>query len=132
MADNPSVIFMESSPNIGGQELQLLQQMEQLNSLGWETHLFCKQTSRIFDEAKIRGLSVESFSFRNALHVPSIWKISCRLRQIKPIAVILHSGHDAIVGAISTRLSYVFSRFRPKIVRMRTYQPGIPGSFPYN
>ena len=47
------------------------------------------------------------------------------------MALICHSGHDAIVGAIAAKWVGIF-RSRPKIIRMRTYQPGVPSAFPYN
>ena len=50
-----AVLFLESSKNIGGQELQLLQQMQELNRLGWTTKLLCKPQSRIHDFAFVAG-----------------------------------------------------------------------------
>ncbi|WP_410500014.1 glycosyltransferase family 4 protein [Chitinibacter sp. S2-10] len=123
-----SVLFMESSMNIGGQELQLLQQMSVLQQQGWAVSLLCKTGSRIEAFAKARGLDVDTIRFRNALHIPSILQVRRHLQQFKPAAVIVHSGHDANIGAIAC---HSLGRRRPMIVRMRTYQPGIPNSFPY-
>jgi glycosyltransferase involved in cell wall biosynthesis len=126
-----TVLFLESSKNIGGQELQLLQQMQELNQLGWTTKLLCKPQARIHDFAISQGLDVQGLGFRNALHIPSIIAVIKIIRKLKPIALICHSGHDAIVGAIAARVIGLFQA-RPQIIRMRTYQPGLPSSFTYN
>lgn len=126
-----NVLFLESSKNIGGQELQLLQQMQELNLLGWSTRLLCKYDSRIYDHALSLGLDVERAAFKNALHLPSIFWVIDQLRQLKPRVLLCHSGHDAIVGSLAARIWGLFN-VRPKIVRMRTYQPNIPKSFSYN
>ncbi len=125
------VLFLESSKNIGGQELQLLQQMHELNKLGHATKLLCKPGSRVYDFAISHGLNVELIGFRNALHLPSIFAIVRQILTFRPAALICHSGHDAIVGSLAARLM-VFFGMGPKVIRMRTYQPGIPSSFAYN
>lgn len=124
-------LFLESSKNIGGQELQLLQQMHELNKLGYETKLLCKPGSRVFDFAISHGLNVELIGFRNALHLPSIFAIVRQILTFRPAALICHSGHDAIVGSLAARLIRFFA-VGPTVIRMRTYQPGIPSSFAYN
>ncbi len=126
-----TVFFLESSKNIGGQELQLLQQMQELNQLGWRTKLLCKPQARIHDFAISQGLDVQGLGFRNALHISSIIAVIKVIRELKPIAIICHSGHDAIVGAVAARVIGLFQS-RPRIIRMRTYQPGVPSSFTYN
>ena len=126
-----AVLFLESSKNIGGQELQLLQQMQELNRLGWTTKLLCKPQSRIHDFALSKGLDVQATGLRNALHIPSIIEVIKNIRALKPSALVCHSGHDAIIGAIAARIVGLFHN-RPRIIRMRTYQPGIPSSFTYN
>ncbi len=126
-----SILFLESSKNIGGQELQLLQQMHELNKLCYETRLLCKPGSRIYDFAISHELNVELISFRNALHLPSIFDVVCQILTFRPVALICHSGHDAIVGSLAAKLMGLFG-IGHKVIRMRTYQPGIPSTFAYN
>ena len=126
-----TVLFFESSKNIGGQELQLLQQMQELNRLGWQTKLLCKRHARIHDFAVSKGLDVKALGFRNALHLPSIIAVIKVIRSFKPSVLICHSSHDAVIGAIAARLLGLFQS-RPQVIRMRTYQPGMPSSFTYN
>lgn len=124
------VLFLESSNNIGGQELQLLQQMQELNQRGWQTKLLCRPQARIYEFAIAKGMDVLAVDFRNALHIPSIKLVAKEIAQLKPLALICHSGHDSIVAAMSVKFMRISCR--PKLIRMRTYQPGMPSSFPYN
>jgi glycosyltransferase involved in cell wall biosynthesis len=123
-----AVLFLESSMNIGGQEFQLLQQMTELQQRGWRTRLVCKPNSRISHHALALGLEVVTARFRNALHLPSILTVRRQLIELNASAVIVHSGHDANIGALASRLC---GRKRPIVIRMRTYQNGLPQAFPY-
>ena len=122
------ILFSESGPNLGGQELQLLQQMTALRGRGVEVKLVCKATSAIYRAAQERGLDVEVVAFRNSLHLPSILKLAKLMRAWRPDAVISHSGHDANNCALAASLL----RSRPLLVRARTYQHGIPHAWTYN
>ncbi|WP_259462935.1 glycosyltransferase family 4 protein [Pectobacterium parmentieri] len=112
-----TVFFLESSKNMGGQEWQLLQQMEALNARGFTTSLFCNAKGRINGEARARGLSVNNLPFRNSCHLPTIRGLRNEIKRQRPIACICHSGHDAnnLCIAALTLLN------RPKIIRSRTY-----------
>jgi glycosyltransferase involved in cell wall biosynthesis len=123
-----SVLFSESSPDLGGQELQLLQQMQALNARGIMTHLLCRPGAKIATKAGQLGLATTAVPFRNSVHFPSIWRVRKCLVSLRPEALICHSGHDTNVCALAARLV----RNRPVILRSRTYQPGVPGSFAYN
>jgi glycosyltransferase involved in cell wall biosynthesis len=123
------VLFTESSPNLGGQELQLLQQARGLASRAIEVRLLCPRRSRIADEAGQYGVPVSTVTFRNSLHPPSVLRVRQVLSKWKPDAVICHSGNDADVSAIAARLAV---GSRPRLVRMRTYQHGVPNVWTYN
>jgi glycosyltransferase involved in cell wall biosynthesis len=122
------LIFSESSPNLGGQELQLLLQMSALRERGIEARLLCRQDSRIGQLARERNLTTIAIPFRNSLHLPSIAAVARELRAWRPDAVISHSGHDADNCAIAARLGGQ----RPRLVRVRTYQAGAPRAWTYN
>lgn len=122
------ILFSESSLNLGGQELQLLQQMQALKARGIMTHLLCRPDAKIAMKARQLGLAMTSIPFRNSMHFPSIWQVRRCLVSLRPDAMICHSGHDANVSALAARMV----RNRPVILRSRTYQPGMPGSFAYN
>ncbi len=124
------VLFSESSPNLGGQELQLLQQMAGLRERGIETRLVCRSASRIAQVAAERGLPVTPVAFRNSLHPPSIAAVARLLREWRPDAIVSHSGHDANICTVAARVAGL--RHRPRLIRSRTYQPGVPNAWSYN
>ncbi len=114
------LLFTESSPNLGGQELQLLQQMAALQARGIAVRLVARPGSRILETARERGLEVIPLPLRNSLHLPSILALRRLLAEFRPDAVISHSGHDANNVATAARL---ISQ-RPRLIRMRTYLAG--------
>lgn len=123
------VLFSESSSNVGGQELQLLVQAQGFARRGVEVRLACPAGSRIAQLAPEYGVPVSPVSFRNSLHLPSVLRILKILAGWRPDALLCHSGHDADVCALAARL--VPGR-RPRLVRMRTYQHGLPHAWTYN
>ncbi|HEX4879598.1 MAG TPA: glycosyltransferase family 4 protein [Limnobacter sp.] len=129
-----AIFFSESSKNMGGQELQLLQQAVGMKAQGYTPHVLCRPGSRIAEEAAKRGLHVEYLGFRNAIHPPSVLSLSNLLRKHKPVAVVCHSGHDANLCAITVHALHRLGLLspRPRLIRMRTYQPGPAKAFTYN
>jgi glycosyltransferase involved in cell wall biosynthesis len=123
------VLFTESSSNLGGQELQLLEQAKGLASRGIEVRLMCGAASRIGELADQYRVPVSPVEFRNSLHPPSLLRVMRVLSQWKPDAVLSHSGHDADVCALAARL---ISKRPRLLVRMRTYQHGLPRAWTYN
>lgn len=122
------VLFTESSDNVGGQELQLMQQMRQMQSHGLRTMLACRPGSRVEQVALQQGLSVLPVRFRNSLHLPSIAILRRWISRHQPRLAICHSGHDSNNLAIAARLVWR----RPFLLRSRTYQPGKPSAWSYN
>lgn len=124
-----TVFFTESSKNIGGQELQLLQQMKELNKKNVRSILFCTPKGKIFFLAKESGLKVIPCSFRNSIDFISFMRVITAIKKYKPIAVISHSGHDAGVSALAVKVSRFLFDIRLKIIRMKTYQAKTPSVF---
>ncbi len=122
------ILFSESSDNLGGQELQLLQQMRGLEQRGLSVLLLCREGSRVGAVARGQGLETVAVPFRNSLHPASIVAVVRVLRARRADALISHSGHDANVCAIAARLV----AGRPLLIRMRTYLPGPPHAWTYN
>ncbi|EGH3091247.1 glycosyltransferase family 4 protein [Salmonella enterica] len=124
-----NILFTESSPNIGGQELQALAQMDALRRKGHCVLLACRDKSKIASEARRRKIEVIFVPFRNSLHIPSILKLFRIMRDFRPHLVICHSGHDSnIIGL--TRLFIWRIRFR--IIRQKTYLTRKTKSFSLN
>lgn len=129
-----TVLFAESSMNLGGQELQLLQQAEGLLATGWLARILCRPGSRTAEEAQRRGIPVDEVRFRNAVHLPSLNQVASLVQQHEPVAVVCHSGHDANVCGLAVRVGSALGLFRqrPRLLRMRTYLAGRAGAFGYN
>ena len=123
------VLFTESSPNVGGQELQLMQQMRLLQESGFRPVLACRPQTRVMEVACQRGLEVLPLRFRNSAHLPSILALHAWMRRHRPRLAICHSGHDSNNLAIAARL---LGRGRPFLLRSRTYQPGKASAWSYN
>ncbi|HZM35535.1 MAG TPA: glycosyltransferase [Burkholderiales bacterium] len=121
-------LFCESSSNLGGQELQILLQMAALRRAGHGVLLACPEGSGIAREAASRALEWRPVAFRASLDPSSIAALR-RLIAVRRIEVAFcHSGHDAGVLSLAARLV----SHRPLLIRVRTYQPGVPKAFPYN
>jgi glycosyltransferase involved in cell wall biosynthesis len=110
-------LFTESSPDVGGQELQLLQQMRQLRDLGYRVALACLPTSAIRARAQEAGLRVIALPFRNAADCATLLALRNLLAAERPHCVVCHSGHDADLVSIAARLL----RRRPRLIRSKTY-----------
>lgn len=126
------VFFTESSINIGGQELQALQQMQALNRADYQTILLCRSNSAIFLRAKSVGLECVAIDFRNAFHLPSILKILKLIFRFRPIAFLSHGSRDALIAVIAVNLCGCFGITAAKVFRIKTFQHGYPLSFAYN
>ncbi len=132
MAKAQFIIFTDSSLNIGGQELQALQQMRSLSQAGFETLLLCKPRSAIAKRAKDAGLAVQEIRFRNAFHLPSLMKVIRIIRDKQPRALICHGTHDALICALAAKWTALLYSQTTAIFRIKTFQHGYPLSFAYN
>jgi glycosyltransferase involved in cell wall biosynthesis len=111
------IVFTESSPNVGGQELQCMQQMQALMDQGYACTLACRAGGRVESSAQEKGLDTTPIAFRNSVHLPSILGLRSLIVRTRAAMVICHSGHDANNAAIACRLV----RHRPYLLRSRTY-----------
>ena len=132
MENKKVVIFSDSSKNIGGQELQALQQMRSLNDAGHQTLLLAKPGSAILARAKSEGLATLEVPFRNAFHIPSLLKIWNLAKSKRPDAMICHGSHDALICALVGKLARWFGGQSIRVIRVKTFQHGHPLSFAYN
>lgn len=132
MTDLKFIIFSDSSKNIGGQELQAIQQMRSLNSAGHQTLLLAKPGSAILEQARLQGLAALEISFRNAFHIPSLLEIWNIAKSKRPDAMICHGSHDALICALVGKFAKWFGGQAIPVLRVKTFQHGYPLSFAYN
>lgn len=115
-----NILYTESSPNVGGQELQAIAQMLAFQRAGHRVMLACRQNSRIAGEAEKHALTVRYVPFRNSLHLPSVIALGRLIRTFRPQMVICHSGHDSNTVAI-TRAILPGRDGRFCVIRQKTY-----------
>ena len=126
------VFFTDSSINIGGQELQALQQMCALQAAGFKNLLLCKPNSAILQRASTLGLATTPIRFRNAFHIPSFRQLLQLVRSKDPVAIVSHGSHDALLSVMVSRWAALFGGRRIPVLRVKTFQHGYPLSFAYN
>lgn len=127
-----SVIFTESSPNLGGQELQILQQMQALRNHNWQVLLLTRPHSRIAEFALQLGLPIEFAPLRNAADLFSIFKIVRAIKHCKPQALISHSNHDSNLSTLALKFLQPSKQQPIRHIKMRTYLPKIGNARAYN
>ncbi|ECD5144132.1 glycosyltransferase family 1 protein, partial [Salmonella enterica subsp. enterica serovar Caracas] len=111
------ILYTESSPNIGGQELQALSQMQALRDRGHTVALVCKKNSRIAFFAKKIGIMVFFVSFKNSIDLLSVFKLMNIVYKLSVNIIVCHSGHDSnIVGIVRILL-----RKKVFVIRQKTY-----------
>lgn len=119
---NCRIFFLESSRNLGGQELQLIQQMICLMNMGIGAKLICQTNSPIGNLAKLSGLNVVTTSLKKGLDLIGIYDVLKNAYQDSPTSLIVHSGHDSLIGGLAAKVSSLMMR-DIQVIRMRTYQP---------
>jgi glycosyltransferase involved in cell wall biosynthesis len=132
MASSKTILFTESSMNIGGQELQALQQMRALQLAGFKTLLLCKPNSAILQRANLLGLAATPIRFRNAFHIPSFRQLLHLVRNKDPVAIVSHGSHDALLSVMVSRWAALLGGKCIPVLRVKTFQHGYPLSFAYN
>ena len=113
-----TVLFTESSMNVGGQERQFLQQISALKALNIPCILACKRNSRVYEFAQSFNVEILTFPFRNALDFETIFGLRKLIKTRKIKACVCHSGHDTNTLGIAVKT--LFYR-HPRIIRSRTY-----------
>ncbi|TGP49790.1 glycosyltransferase family 1 protein [bacterium M00.F.Ca.ET.230.01.1.1] len=123
------VIFTESSPDIGGQERQLLIQMRSLLASGTDVVLACRPDSRVGALATTMNIQTVTLPFRNSADPRTIIGLYRLIAAMRPAACFCHSGHDTNNLAIAAR---IFGRNRPRLIRSKAYLVGKISEYSYN
>lgn len=114
------IMYTESSPDIGGQELQAVAQMVAMKRAGHQVVLACRENSRIAVEAAKYSIDTGCIPFRNSVHLPSVYALRRLVRAFCPNIVVCHSGHDSNIVAL-TRATFWRRREHFFIIRQKTY-----------
>ncbi|MFT8210272.1 MAG: glycosyltransferase [Symbiopectobacterium sp.] len=85
--------------------------------LGFEVLLACRPDSEVATLAAEKHIPIYPITFRNSYHFPSLWRIRKLINEYHPLFIVSHSGHDANIAALATRLVWN----KPTLVRQKTY-----------
>ena len=113
---------------MGGQEWQLLQQIQALRASGMESVLACRPDSLIALAAQKASVETLTLPFRNSTNPPTLLGLHNFLKSRQPVACVCHSGHDTNNLSIAARTL----QRRPRLIRSRTYHCGRASSWTYN
>ena len=127
-----TIIYMESSKKFGGQEMQIVAQMDELRLRNWKPILLCNYVSEVGTYALKTNHKIKKINLRNSFDISGILETYKVLKQLKPLAIIVHSGHDSSIGVVAAFFYRLLNHENVKIIRIRTYQPGKPKAFHYN
>lgn len=111
------ILYTESSKYVGGQELQAMMQLHALQHMGFEVLLACRPKSEVATLAAEKHIPIYPITFRNSYHFPSLWRFRQLINAYHPLFVVSHSGHDANIAALATKLVWN----KPTLVRQKTY-----------
>lgn len=89
------ILHTESSMNMGGQEMRILLEMEQLAPLGFESWLAARQGSAILDETRRRGLRAVALPLRNRFDPASMATLWRLMKRERIDIVNAHGSRDA-------------------------------------
>lgn len=108
------IVHTESSCAWGGQEIRVLSEMAGMAARGHKLALVCPPESRIYDEARSRGLVVSALPIAKK-NVKALLAMRRELRRLQPDVVVTHSSTDSWLTALSIALEPV----KVPLVRIR-------------
>ena len=98
------VLHTESSPSLGGQELRILLEMEQLTGRGIHSVLAARPDTPIIHEARRRGLTAYEVPLRFNLDPLSMWQLARIIRRHRVRVLNAHNSKDGWNAAPVARL----------------------------
>jgi glycosyltransferase involved in cell wall biosynthesis len=109
------IYYLESSLNLGGQEVKTLAEAQALTERGHSVTIVAQPDSKILGRAKKIGLEHRSLEMPNSLWPPALWLLKRWVHQDRVDILHAHSGKDAWLAGIAARLP----GRRPAIFRTR-------------
>jgi glycosyltransferase involved in cell wall biosynthesis len=96
-----TILFTESSKNLGGQERRLIFEARALQGAGHKVGIACPADSALYKRALSEGIAVHAVKMRASLHLPSLWALARLVVRLKPDVLYSHSGKDSWVAGIT-------------------------------
>jgi glycosyltransferase involved in cell wall biosynthesis len=98
------ILHTESSQHLGGQELRILMEMEELTAHGVSSVLAARPGSRIVEEARRRGLKVHTVTMRGSVDPMAVARFLWILRCERIDLVSAHGSKDGWSAGLAARL----------------------------
>jgi len=98
------IAHTESSINLGGQELSILDQVQWLLEHGHDSWLLARERSAIYQEAMKRGLPVCDVPFQGSMNPKAIISLLRFIRRKKIDLIDCHSSRDASASMVAKLL----------------------------
>lgn len=95
-----TILFTESSKNLGGQERRLIFEARALRGAGYRVEIACPADSALYKRTSREGLPVHAVRMRASLHLPSLWGLARLAIRLKPDILYTHSGKDSWIAGI--------------------------------
>ena len=122
--DRPlTILHTEASLGWGGQEIRIVLEAEALSVLGHRLFIAAPRESRIFSEARARGITVIPLSMTRLALPVALARLIGLIEQHRIDIVNTHSSLDSWIASLAARLS----RRRPRIIRTRHIHTDIRG-----
>jgi glycosyltransferase involved in cell wall biosynthesis len=109
------IYYLESSLNLGGQEVKTLAEADALGKRGHSVTIVAQSDSKILRRAKEIGLRHRFLEMPNSLWPPALWRLKRWIHQDRVDILHAHSGKDAWIAGIAGRMP----GRRPAIFRTR-------------
>lgn len=115
-----TVLHVESSPGLGGQEMRTLSEARWTAERGWRVLLAGQPDGRFVGRAREAGLEVVSVRMRGARDLRAVRALARLIRRERVSIVHTHSSVDAWVGGLAARVAGVpVVRTRHVSIRIR-------------
>jgi glycosyltransferase involved in cell wall biosynthesis len=98
------ILHTESSPSLGGQELRILLEIEEMEALGFASALIARRDSQILAEARKRGLDAHPIDIRSSVDPLAIGRFLRFLKQRRIDLVNAHNSKDGWNVALAAKL----------------------------
>lgn len=98
------ILHTESSQHLGGQELRVLMEMEELTAHGVSSVLAARPGTKILDEALRRGLKVHAVHMRGSVDPIAVGRFLWILRRERIDLVSAHGSKDGWSAGVAARL----------------------------
>jgi glycosyltransferase involved in cell wall biosynthesis len=98
------ILHTESSQHLGGQELRILMEMEELTARGVSSVLAARPGTRIVEEARRRGLKVHTVTMRGSVDPMAVARFLWILRKERIDLVSAHGSKDGWSAGLAARL----------------------------